>query len=96
MNKIRTKYALKMEQQNDNNNWSNLTQDDKYEIIRDYVRRGFNNLDAIMDDYNKNQQGVDTAMKNNPLSRSAMEDVLNEWYGRTEWPTGANQDFDSW
>lgn len=76
--------------------WSNLKQDEKYEIIRDYVRRGFNNLDDIMDDYNKNSQGVDQSLMNKPISRSALEEVLNEWYGRTEWPTGADQDFDSW
>lgn len=76
--------------------WSNLKQDEKYEIIRDYVRRGFNNLDDIMEDYNKNSQGVEQFLVNKPISRSAMEEVLNEWYGRTEWPTGADQDFDSW
>lgn len=72
--------------------WSNLKQDDKYEIIRDYVRRGFNNLDDIMDDYNKNVQGVGSAVINKPITRSALEEVLNEWYGRTEWPGGPDPD----
>ena len=76
--------------------WSNLKQDDKYEIIRDYVRRGFDNLDDIMDDYNKNAQSIDMANINKKPSRSALEEVLNEWYGRTEWPGGANSDIDSW
>lgn len=76
--------------------WSNLKQDDKYEIIRDYVRRGFNNLDAIMDDYNKNAESVDMVNINNKPARSAIEEVLNEWYGRTEWPGAEDSDIDSW
>jgi hypothetical protein len=76
--------------------WSNLKQDEKYEIIRDYVRRGFNNLDAIMDDYNKNADGVGTVNINSKPARSAIEEVLNEWYGRTEWPGAEDSDIDSW
>lgn len=60
--------------------WSNLKQDDKYEIIRDYVRRGFNNLDDIMDDYNKNAESINMNSINKKPIRSAMEDVLYEWY----------------
>lgn len=52
--------------------------------MRDYVRRGFNNLDAIMQDYDgKEYEKVapkfPSVMKTTP--RSAMEDVLREWYG---------------
>ena len=82
-----------MEQQT-GNDWSNLNQDEKYEIIRDYVRRGFNNLDDIMDDYNKNADGVGMINVNKVPSRSALEEVLNEWYGRTEWPGGPDPDID--
>lgn len=65
--------------------WSNLKQDDKYEIIRDYVRRGFNNLDDIMDDYNKNVDGINTVNLNKP-ARSALEEVLYEWYSDGHYP----------
>jgi hypothetical protein len=65
--------------------WSTLKQDDKFEIIRDYVRRGFNNLDDIMDDYNKNAEGVNAANMNNKVTRSALEDVLYEWYGNEDY-----------
>lgn len=66
--------------------WSSLKQDEKYEIIRDYVRRGFNNLDAIMDDYNKNAESIGMINVNKKPTRSAMEDVLNEWYGYENYP----------
>ena len=66
--------------------WSSLKQDEKYEIIRDYVRRGFNNLDAIMDDYNKNAESVGIANQNIRPTRSAMEEVLNEWYSNGDYP----------
>lgn len=67
-------------------NWSSLKQDEKYEIIRDYVRRGFNNLNDIMDDYNKNAAGIDMINVNKNPTRSAMEDVLNEWYTDGYYP----------
>lgn len=67
-------------------NWSNLKQDEKYEIIRDYVRRGFDNLDAIMDDYNKNAESISMINVNKKPTRSAMEEVLNEWYSYENYP----------
>ena len=74
--------------------WSSLKSDEKYEIIRDYVRRGFNNLDDIMDDYNRNNVGVGQVLLNKPVSRSAIEDVLNEWYGGTTFPDAPDQYYD--
>lgn len=66
--------------------WSGLKQDEKYEIIRDYVRRGFDNLDDIMDDYNKNAKSVGIANLNKKPTRSAMEEVLNEWFTNGTYP----------
>jgi len=66
--------------------WNELKQDEKYEIIRDYVRQGYNNLDDIMDDYNKNSNGINASVLNKKPTRSALEEVINEWYSATTWP----------
>lgn len=69
------------------NNWSSLEQRDKYEIIRDYVRRGFDNLDDIINDYEMNRDGVDTALSSADDPYSALKDVIDEWYsdGLYDW-----------
>lgn len=66
--------------------WSTLKQDEKFDIIRDYVRRGFNNLDDIMNDYNKNAESVGMINLNKKPARTAMEEVLNEWYTNGYYP----------
>lgn len=71
-------------------NWTDLSQEDKFNIMRDYVRRGFHNLDDIMNDYNAKQyedweKKSDPAQpyKTNP-SMQAVRDVLRDWYGLGE------------
>jgi len=76
--------------------WSDLKQDDKYEIIRDYVRRGYNNLDSIIDDYEKNPESTKMAVTNNSTTSSALQDVLNEWYALSSYPTAGPGDVDIW
>lgn len=71
--------------------WSDLKQDDKYEIIRDYVRRGYNNLDSIIEDYEKNTDSMEMIANNNNVS-SALRDVLNEWYTSAVWPDAGYPD----
>ena len=67
--------------------WTDLTQEEKFNIMRDYVRRGFHNLDDIMNDYNNNTEYVRQIDVNKPVAPpSAMEDVLNEWYSNTIYP----------
>lgn len=76
--------------------WKDLEQRDKYEIIRDYVRRGFDNLDDIIDDYEKNPESTKMAATNNSTTSSALQDVLNEWYALSSYPTAGPEDVDIW
>lgn len=76
--------------------WKDLEQRDKYEIIRDYVRRGFDNLDDIIDDYEKNPESTKMAVTNNSTTSSALQDVLNEWYALSSYPTASPEDVDIW
>lgn len=67
--------------------WTDLSQEEKFNIMRDYVRRGFHNLDDIRNDYDsqqfaefQKQADPQQPYKTNP-SLKAIRDVLNEWYG---------------
>lgn len=87
--------------------WTDLKQNEKYELIKDYVRRGFDNLDDIMNDYDSSI-AEDELLKLSPSSLQSrtestpIQDVLNEMYNeyyadpRDEWPGATEQDFDSW
>jgi len=71
-------------------NWTDLSQEEKFDIMRDYVRRGFHNLDDIMNDYNAQQYDAwekksdpEQPYKTNP-SMQAVRDVLRDMYGIEE------------
>lgn len=76
--------------------WKDLEQRDKYEIIRDYVRRGFDNLDDIIDDYEKNPESIGIAVSNNATTSSALQDAINEWHALSSYPTAGLEDVDIW
>lgn len=70
--------------------WSNLTQEEKFNIMRDYVRRGFNNLDDIQNDFNAKQfeeyekkADPEKAYKTNP-SLQAIRELFRDWYSDGE------------
>ena len=66
--------------------WTDLSQEEKFDIMRDYVRRGFHNLDDIMNDYdnrietskNASYQKHDTSIHNQDIKNYT--DVLREFY----------------
>lgn len=75
-------------------NWSDLQQRDKYEIIRDYVRRGFNDLDDIITDYEQNTSGIRTSLSLTDRASSAIDEVIDEWYALSEYPNAGFSDVD--
>lgn len=62
--------------------WSDLKQDEKFELIKDYVRRGFHNLDDIMNDYDSSLDNADTQYSSyeKPYHDEPMEQVIRELY----------------
>ena len=66
--------------------WTDLSQEEKFDIMRDYVRRGFHNLDDIMNDYdnrietseNASYQKHDPSIYNQDIKNYT--DVLREFY----------------
>lgn len=67
--------------------WSDLSQEEKFDIMRDYVRRGFHNLDAIMDDYNASEQQQAIApdpispYNQNPVFKATLDYFRNTYGG---------------
>lgn len=66
--------------------WTDLSQEEKFDIMRDYVRRGFHNLDDIMNDYDNRIETSENASyeKHDPSIHSQdiknYTDVLREFY----------------
>lgn len=62
--------------------WSDLKQDEKFELIKDYVRRGFHNLDDIVNDYDSSLDNTDTQYSSYEKSYhdDPMEQVIRELY----------------
>ena len=84
--------------------WSDLKQDEKFELIKDYVRRGFHNLDDIMNDYDSQMSDNDLKKLNPPILKDnqPIQDVINElfneeeYYSIPEYPGAKRQDLDIW
>ena len=64
--------------------WSDLSQEDKYELIRDYVRSGFHRLEDIIEDYNNNipnySEEYNSSVRSNG-THDPLQDVIDEYYG---------------
>jgi len=62
--------------------WSDLKQDEKFELIKDYVRRGFHNLDDIVNDYDSSLDNTDTqySLYEKSYHDDPMEQVIRELY----------------
>ena len=82
--------------------WSDLKQDEKFELIKDYVRRGFHNLDDIMNDYDSQMSDSDlkklspSVFKDNQPIQDVINELYNEEYSIPEYPGAERQDLDIW
>lgn len=67
--------------------WTDLSQEEKFHIMRDYVRRGFNNLDAIMQDYDSKEEQAQmpadpiSPYNQNPVFKATLDYFRNIYGG---------------
>lgn len=67
--------------------WTDLSQEEKYDLIRDYVRRGFHTLDSIMEDYDNsltesNPELTIPTSGTKPVQSTPVDDVIDEYFRR--------------